>query len=163
MTRAKRRAVKNLPRGAAARRALNGFIEKYLPEIAKDGRDALKRLRRLMPGAVELVYDNYNWLVVGFGPSERASDAVCSLVFAPRWLTLCFLQDGPDLPDPHKLLRGSGHVVRNVRLMTAKELDDPAVRTLLRIAMARADVPIDPKQRRRLVIRSVSTKQRPRR
>jgi len=54
-------------------------------------------------------------------------------------------------------------VVRNVRLMTARELDNPAVRTLLRIAMARADVPIDPKQRRRLVIRSVSTKQRPRR
>jgi len=86
--------------------ALQSFIEKYPPQMQREGRAALRRLRRLIPGAVELVYDNYNWLVVGFGPSERASDAVCSLVFAPRWLTLCFLQDGPDLPDPHKVLRG---------------------------------------------------------
>ena len=142
---------------------LETFIDKYSPDVQREGRKALRRLRQLVPGAVELVYDNYNWLVVGFGPSERASDAVCSLVFAPRWLSVCFLQDGPDLPDPHKLLRGSGSVVRNVRLMTAKELDNAPVRELIRLALERADVPIDPTQRRRLVIRSISKKQRSRR
>ena len=36
-------------------------------------------IRRLVPGAVELVYDNYNFLVVGFCPSERASDLQAEL------------------------------------------------------------------------------------
>jgi hypothetical protein len=116
-----------------------------------------------VPGAVELVYDNYNWLVVGFGPSERASDAVLSIVFAPRWISLCFLQHGPRLPDPHGLLRGSGKRVRNVRLESAKDLATPPVQSLIKEALARAAVPIDPRGRSRLVIRSVSAKQRPRR
>jgi hypothetical protein len=141
---------------------LDAFISRYSPEVAADGRAALAKLRRLVPGAVELVYDNYNWLVVGFCPSERASDAVLSLVFAPRWITLCFLQNGPELPDPHRLLRGSGKRVRNVRLESANDLDKPAVQSLIAEALTRAGVPINA-GRRRLVIRSVSPKQRPRR
>ena len=56
---------------ATAKVQLDGFIDKYSPEIAREGRAALRRLRALAPGAVELVYDNFNWLVVGFGPSAR--------------------------------------------------------------------------------------------
>jgi hypothetical protein len=142
---------------------LDGFISRYSPVVAAEGRAALAKMRRLVPGAVELVYDNYNWLVVGFCPSERASDAVLSLVFTPRWITLCFLQKGPELSDPNGLLRGSGKRVRNVRLESAKDLDKPAVRSLIKEALVRARVPIDGAGRGRLVIRSVSVKQRPRR
>jgi hypothetical protein len=142
---------------------LERFISKYSPAVAAEGRAALAKLRRLVPGAVELVYDNYNWLVVGFCPSERASDAVLSLVFAPRWLSVCFLQNGPALPDPDGLLRGSGRVVRNVRLQSAKDLETPAVRMLIAEALARAKVPIDGGSPGRLIIRSISAKQRPRR
>jgi hypothetical protein len=123
---------------------LAGFISKYSPTVAAEGRTALDMLRRLVPGAVELVYDNYNGLVVGFSASDRSSDAVLSLLFTPRWLTLCFLQHGPDLPDPHQLLRGSGTRVRHVRLDSAQALDTPAVRALIEQALACADVPIDP-------------------
>ena len=145
------------------RAQLEGFISKYAPAVATEGRAALAKVRRLVPGAVELVYDNYNWLVVGFCPSERASDAVLSVVFTPRWITLCFLQNGPKLSDPDGLLHGSGKQVRNVRLESAKDLDKPAVRSLIAEALERARVPIDGTDRRRLVIRSVSAKQRPRR
>jgi hypothetical protein len=57
---------------------LAGFISKYSPAIAAEGRAALETLRRLVPGAVELVYDNYNGLVVGFSGSDRPSDAILS-------------------------------------------------------------------------------------
>jgi hypothetical protein len=142
---------------------LAAFMAKYSPAVAAQGRAALKKLRQLVPGAVELVYDNYNFLVVGFGPSERASEAVLSLVFAPRWLLICFLQHGPQLPDPTRLLRGSGSRVRNVRLAGANDLDTPAVRALIDAALARATVPIDRRERRRLIIKSISARQRPRR
>jgi hypothetical protein len=142
---------------------LNLFLAKYTPEMVMAAKGSLARLRRQVPGAVELVYDNYNALVVGFGPSDRASEAVLSLAFMPRWVTLCFLQGGPKLPDPNGLLRGSGTTVRNVRLASPADLDTPAVRTLVRTALDRAKVPIDATGRRRMVIKSISAKQRPRR
>jgi len=48
---------------------LAGFMAKYTPAMAKEGRAALMRMRRLVPGAVRMVYDNWNGLVVGFGPT----------------------------------------------------------------------------------------------
>jgi Domain of unknown function (DU1801) len=160
---ARKKAATTKATAASPQAQLEGFISKYSPAVAAEGRAAMAKLRRLVPGAVELVYDNYNWLVVGFCPSERASDAVLSLVFAPRWLALCFLQNGPELSDPHGLLRGSGKRVRNVRLESARDLDKAEVRSLIAEALARARVPIDGAGGRRLIIRAVSRKQRPRR
>lgn len=120
-------------------------------------------MRRLVPGATELVYDNWNGLVVGFGPSARASEAVVSILMAPTHVTLCFIQDGPSLPDPEGLLKGSGNVVRHVRLTSARDLDKPAVRALVKAAVARSDAPFAKGKRRELAIKSISPKQRPRR
>src|SRR5437773_353459 len=95
------------------REQLDGFMAKYSPEVVSVARSALAKMRGLIPGAVELVYDNYNALVIGFCPSEqRPSEAVLSIVLFPRWVTVCFLQDGPELPDPQGLLKGSGTRVR---------------------------------------------------
>ena len=58
---------------------LSGFIAKYDPAIAKIVRAARSKLRRMLPAAVELVYDNYNALAIAFGPTEGASDAIVSL------------------------------------------------------------------------------------
>ena len=139
------------------------FLAKYSPGIAAEARRALTLLRRQVPGAVELVYDNYNALVIGFGPNERASDAVLSLAIFPRWVTLCFIQNGPQIPDPERLLKGSGTVVRHTRLTAADDLERPAIRKLIAEALGLADVPIDRRAKRRMIVKSVSAKQRPRR
>ena len=65
------------------------FLAKYDAPIAVTARRALTKMRKLVPGAVELVYDNYNALVIGFGATERASDAILSIALYPRWVT-CF-------------------------------------------------------------------------
>jgi hypothetical protein len=144
-------------------RQLASFIAKFSPSMAKEGRAALARMRTLVPGATELVYDNWNGLVIGFGPTPRASDAVVSILMTPTHVTLCFIQDGPSLPDPAKLLKGSGTVVRHMRLASARDLDAPAVRRLVRTAVSRSDVPFAKDRRRALVIKSISPRQRPRR
>jgi hypothetical protein len=105
--------------------------------------------------------------VIGFSPTERPSEAIFSLVLPPGHVTLCFLQ-GAGLPDPGKRLRGSGNVVRNIRLCDAGKpdaniLDDPEVRELMNVALNRAKVPLPAGTRRKLIIRAVSAKQRPRR
>jgi hypothetical protein len=149
--------------GRSAERQLAGFIDKYPPDLARQARTARRKMQARLSGAVELVYDNYNALVIGYGPNERPSDAVFSLVVNPGgWVTLCFLE-GVHLPDPANLLRGSGNRVRHIRLSSPDDLDRPDVSALMAEAMKEADPQFDPGARRRLVIRSVSAKQRSRR
>jgi hypothetical protein len=140
---------------------LDSFLTKYDRGIAATAKRALVKVRKRLPGAVEIVYDNYNALVIGFGPNEKASLAVFSIALYPRWVNLFFLQ-GAKLPDPARRLKGSGKVVRSVRLEDGT-LDEPEIQKLIELALALAKTPIDPKQPRRLVIKSVSTRQRPRR
>jgi hypothetical protein len=140
---------------------LREFIAKFTPEMGKMIRAARAKMRAFMPRAAELVYDNYNFFVIGYGPTERAGEAIFSLAAQAKGLNLCFLQ-GAKLPDPHKLLRGSGNVVRNIRLESADTLDDPNVRRLMAIALIRAKAPILVDASHRLIIKSVSAKQRPR-
>ena len=98
-------------------------------------------------------------------PSERV--AIFSLVLPPGRVTLCFLQ-GAGLPDPGKRLQGSGNVVRNIRLYDAgrpdaKVLDDPEVLALINVALNRAKVAMPAVARRKLIIRAIAARQRPRR
>lgn len=143
-------------------RQLKSFLAKYTPEVAAVAKAALARMRKRLPGAVELVYDNYNALVIGFGPTERASDAIFSIALYPRWVNLFFLR-GASLPDPKGLLKGSGNQVRSIVLEDAAILDTRAVRGLISRALEAAPKPLNKKSRRRIVIKSVSAKQRPRR
>src|SRR5580693_9787544 len=152
---------------AEAQGQLDSFLAKYDPEVETIARRVLGKMRKLMPGAIEMVYDNYNWLVIGFSPTERPSEAIFSIVLPPGRVTLCFLQ-GAGLPDPAKRLQGTGNVVRNLRLYDAgkpdaKVLDDPEVLSLINVALNRAKVPVPADARRKLIIKSISAKQRPRR
>ena len=141
---------------------LAGFIAKYTPEIGALAREVRAKMRARLPGAVELVYDNYNFFVIGYGPTDRPSEAVFSIVLSSRKVSLCFLK-GAGLPDPDKLLQGGGNVVRNIALEDASVLDKPAVKALMAAALERSAKPFDKKAPTRLVIRSVSAKQRQRR
>jgi hypothetical protein len=152
-----------MPSDSTPARQLASFIARFLPSVAREARAARAAVRALVPGAAELVYDNWNGLVIGFGPTTRASDAVMSILVTADHVTLCFIQGGRSLPDPAGLLRGSGKVVRHVRLASARDLRTPALRALIKAAVARADVPFAKRRRRELIIKSISPKQRPRR
>jgi hypothetical protein len=75
---------------------------------------------------------------------------------------LCFLH-GASLPDPKKLLLGSGNQTRFIRLESAAELARPEVEALMAAAMAQAKTPLPATGHGKLIIRSVSARQRPRR
>jgi hypothetical protein len=141
---------------------LAGFIAKYTPEIGALGHATLAKMRERLPAAIELVYDNYNALAIGFGPTERASDAIFSIALYPRWVSLFFLRVA-DLPDPQELLKGSGKQVRYIVLESAADLDKPAIKALMKRALERCDKPINGAAPGRIIIKSISAKQRPRR
>lgn len=141
---------------------LASFIDKFAPEHQQVIRDTRNALRQRFRGANELVYDNYNFFVIGYSPTERASDTIVSLTAASNGVGLCFIH-GASLPDPERVLLGNGKQTRFVRLDSAKVLSRPDIEALIMAAIRRASTPIVPTIRGRLIIKSVSAKQRPRR
>jgi hypothetical protein len=151
-----------MKKSASPEAQLAGFIAKFSPENARLIKAVRAKLRRRLPHALELVYDNYNFFVIGYGPTERTSEAVFSIAAQASGVALCFLH-GAKLPDPQKILRGSGNQVRSLKLPTAATLDEPAVGAMIATAIAHAPVPFDSATHPRLIIKSISAKQRPRR
>src|SRR6478672_4349139 len=138
------------------------FLAKYSPAIEAQLIDARQRLRAYFPRGYELVFDNYNALVFGFSPTERASDAFISVAGYPRWVTLFFLH-GADLRDPHGLLEGQGKQVRSVRLTEPKDINTPEVEALIAQAVLPYESAFLAAPSLSTIVKSVSAKQRPRR
>ena len=135
---------------------LDRIIARRSPEMAKLTTAVLARLRPRFPGAVEMVYDKKNSLVIGFCPDERASNAINSIAVYTKWINLYFFE-GDSLPDPEGLLQGTGTMVRYIRLDSAADLDRPAVKALMAAALKCADPPLNKKARRQVLIKQRSS------
>src|SRR2546430_251523 len=134
-------ATAKAPSRAPAATQIKGFIDKFDPAIGRLARACRKVLRKRFPTATELVYDNYQALAFGFCSTDRASDAIVSLVLMPRKVTLCFIY-GAKLADPRKVLHGGGNQVRFLTLDDAATLIRPDVEALLRAAVANGKTPL---------------------
>ena len=141
---------------------LAGFVARFDPAIAKIARASRAALRTQFPTANELVYDNYQALAVGYSTTDRVSDCMFSVACMARGVSLSFFY-GATLPDPRKILLGSGNQNRFVRLESAAVLDEPDVQALLRAAVKQAQVPLPTTGKGATIIKSVSAKQMPRR
>jgi hypothetical protein len=146
----------------SANQQVAAFIAKFDPKIGKLIRECRAILRKRFPTALELVYDNYNFFVIGFAATDRASTCIVALAANSKGVGLSFYW-GATLPDPHKLLQGSGSQNRFVRLPTAKTLADPRVVALIDNAAAQGKTPLEASKRGYTIIKSISAKQRPRR
>ena len=146
----------------ASERRITAFVDKFSPTIADQLRDARRRLRAHFPRGVEMVFDNYNALVFGIGPTDQSRDSFISIAGYPKWVTLFFL-DGASLRDPDGLLEGDGKQVRGIRLKTPADLDSPAVAALIDQAAAPYRDALASAPPLTTVIKMEVEKQRPRR
>ena len=154
------KAAQSKPEDAEAQ--LKGFIDKFEPEHQVLIRAVRKVLQKRMPAANEMVWDNYNFFVIGYSPTERPSDSILSIAAGANGVGLSFYW-GSKLPDPHKVLLGSGSQNRFIRLESKENLLRPEVDALISAAIAQCKAPLPSKGKGKLIIRSISAKQRPRR
>jgi Domain of unknown function (DU1801) len=138
------------------------FIAKFDPRVAKQIRACRSAVRKRLPTATELVYDNYNFFVIGYSSTERASDCIISLASNCHGVTLFFYY-GASLRDPAKILQGHGNQVRFIRMESAATLKRAEVEGLLREAIAHGKNPLPETGRGRTIVKSIASKQRPRR
>jgi hypothetical protein len=115
-------------------------------------------LRRRLPTAHEVVYDYSDFLVTSFSPSDHGYEGVFAIRASAEGVRLYFNR-GKGLPDPEKLLRGSGTQTRWIPVEGTSTLARPAVTDLMDAALARNRVPFARTGRGPVIIRPASGKQ----
>ena len=148
---------------AVARRSaeaeLRRLIAKFAPAHQRLIGATRRWLRKRLPTAHEVVYEYRDCFVISYSPSERGYEGVLAIRASANGVRLYFNR-GKGLPDPAKLLRGSGKQTRWIPVEGASTLAHPAVASLIDEAIARNRVPFARAHRGSVVIRSASAKQR---
>ena len=148
---------------AVARRSaeapLRTLIAKFAPAHLRLIGAMRRSLRKRLPTAHEVVYEYRDWFVISYSPNEHGYEGVLAIRASANGVKLYFNQ-GKELPDPEKLLQGSGKQTRWIDLEGASTLARPAVVVLIDEAIAHNRVPFAGTGRGPVVIRSESAKQR---
>ena len=140
---------------------LRSLIEMFDLKTQRLIRSVRSAMRKRLPAANELVYDYRTFFVIAYSPTEHPTDAIVSTAARADGVRLYFMH-GPQLPDPKKLLMGSGKQVRFIPVEAARQLAHPDVEALIAAAIEKAGVPLASSGRGKVVIRTFTAKNRPR-
>ena len=141
---------------------LRSYIDRLDPKNQKLFRSVRAALRKRFPTANELAYDYKTFVVIGYSPTENGIDGVVAITGRDTGVFLYFSQ-GPRLPDPKRLLRGSGKQTRFIQVEAASQFAHPDVEALIAATIDQARVPLPPKGKGGLIIKSDGAKKPPRR
>lgn len=141
---------------------LRSFIDKFEPKEQKVFRSLRAALRKRFPTLNELAYEYPDSIVLGYSPTNRGIEAVVAIAVRADGVFL-HLSHGPQLPDPKKLLQGSGKQTRFIRIDAAGQLGDPDVEALIVAAIGHATVPVPSGGTGKLVIQSSASRRQSRR
>ena len=132
---------------------LRSFNDRFSPKHQKFVQSVRTALRKRFPTANELAYDYSSFFVIAYSPNEQGIAAPVSIAARADRVDLYF-NSGPKLPDPKKLLQGSGKQVRFVRLETVKQLAHPDIEAFTAAAIDLASAPFPSKGKGSLIIKT---------
>ena len=143
----------------AAEAELRTLIDKFAPAHLRLIAAMRRWLRKRLPTAHEVVYEYRDCFVISFSPNEHGYEGVLGIRASADGVTL-FFNRCKELPDPAKLLQGSGSQCRSIDVEGASTLARPEVASLIDEAIARNPVPFARAGRGPVVVRSTSAKRR---
>jgi hypothetical protein len=102
------------------------WIDDYVEKAGKC-EDGAKAVRALVKKAVKGVEEYVNpWKI----PSFDSNGPLCCFMVGKEHVTFAFMR-GAALPDPEKLLEGTGKGVRHVKLRRVADVKNPGVKKLI--------------------------------
>jgi hypothetical protein len=113
--------------------AMTELLSAYSAEIQELAWQARGLILDMMPGALEQVDPSSKLIAYGYG--RRYADLICAIALYKNYVNLMFSR-GVELPDPEKLLVGTGKRARHVKLTTAADVANPALRALVVAAVS---------------------------
>jgi hypothetical protein len=117
------------------------LLQRKDPALVELFTDLRSFILELHPTANELLYHTHALTAV-FSMSEKLGDAYCMLPIYAKHVNLGF-NKGTRLPDPHKLLTGTGNLIRHIPVQGAADYRNPKVKALVKAAMKFAKEDMD--------------------
>jgi len=139
---------------------LRSYIDRLDPKNQKLFRSVRSALRKRFPTANELAYDYKTFVVIGYSPTDKGIDGIVAIAGRATGVFLYFSQ-GPQLPDPKRILQGSGKQTRFIQVEAGNQLADPYVEGLIAATIDQAKVPLPSEGKGSLIIKSAAAKKRP--
>lgn len=109
------------------------FLEFKNREVVELFMDLREYILELHPDCNELVYHTHALTAV-FSISDKLSDAFCMLPIYTNHLNLGF-NKGTLLKDPHKLLTGTGNLIRHIDVKNSTDYRNTKVKVLIQEAI----------------------------
>ena len=132
---------------------LQSFYDRFDPARQKFIRTVQAAVRKRLPTANELVYDYSSVFVISYSPTDKGIDGIVSIAARADRVELYF-NHGPQLPDPKKLLRGSGKLTRFIRVEATSQLAHPDVEAFIAAAIDHSGVPLPSEGKGSLIIKT---------
>ena len=101
--------------------------------IIKLFKDLRGLILEIYPDSNELLYHTHA-LTAGFSISDKLSDTFCILPIYTNHMNLGF-NKGTLLSDPHKLLTGTGNLMRHIPIIAAADYRNKKVKDLIKSAV----------------------------
>jgi hypothetical protein len=113
-----------------------GILSKYEERVSALGFQLREFLLKELKQIIEYPDGPANIIGYGYGPGYKT--LVCTIIPSKKGIKLGFYK-GSELPDPQKLLRGSGKVHRYVEIESENDIKNPAIKKLLSEALKAYD------------------------
>jgi hypothetical protein len=114
-------------------KTIEAFLAAYPPEVSDLALAARILLGEALPGATETLDESARVIGYRYGPGYKG--VVCTLILSRTGVKLGIAR-GAEIPDPKRLMGGSGKVHRLVRLRSIADLKRPGLKPLLKAALA---------------------------
>lgn len=141
----------------AAEKSAREIFAKFCPEQVRMINAMRKALRKRLPSAFELVYEYRNWFAACWGPTENGYEGVVGIRGDGEGIRL-FVNCTKPIPDPAKLLKGSGKQTRWIAVEKASELSRPEIVAIVEAAISQSPIPFAKDGSGELIVRGASAK-----
>jgi hypothetical protein len=142
---------------------LLGFLAVYDRNIAELALALREMVLESAPEAIESIYDAYSAVSIGFSFTGRLKDGFCHIATYTHHVNLGFNR-GASLPDPEKILEGTGKMIRHIKIAREGDLAAPFLPRYLQAAIAQVAGPTEKASRgaKSVVRGNYPNKRRPR-
>jgi hypothetical protein len=111
---------------AHGREWIDAYVKQKSSELGEVAQGLRQLMKKTVPGTAESVNP---WKI----PTFESNGPMCFFMVGKNHVTFGFLR-GTSLPDPRKLLEGTGKNLRHVKLRSLGDLRNPALKKLIQAA-----------------------------
>ncbi len=115
-----------------AGKEIDVFLSQYDEQVYSTALKLREVVLANLPGIIEQL-DNPARMI-GYCYGQKYDELICTIIPSKKGLKLGF-NKGLDLPDPDTLLEGTGKISRYVEIKSDKQINSPALKKLLAVAL----------------------------